>query len=263
MDGIRGDPAAAALAESAGLNATFTMASRWLDGWLLRLAPGKARRARCINALTAGLLPLDTKLERAAACYRQAGLPCIVRITPFTQPATLDAALEARGWRAFEQSRVWTAALACADVPTRAPAALPAGHTLVHVGIDTFAEAVGHLRGSAEPQWRSHAQRLHEARVPVDAVLVERDGEVVAAAQAAREDDWVGLYDVATAEASRGRGLARHLCARLLQRAMATGARHAYLQVGAANAPAHALYRGLGFTDAFGYHYRSADPGAD
>lgn len=37
--------------EDAGLNASAPPQQRWLDGWLLRYCPGKAKRARCINAL--------------------------------------------------------------------------------------------------------------------------------------------------------------------------------------------------------------------
>jgi hypothetical protein len=40
--------------EDAGLNASAPPQQRWLDGWLLRFSPGKANRARCINALAAG-----------------------------------------------------------------------------------------------------------------------------------------------------------------------------------------------------------------
>jgi len=34
--------------EDAGLNASAPPQQRWLDGWLLRFSPGKARRLRCI-----------------------------------------------------------------------------------------------------------------------------------------------------------------------------------------------------------------------
>ena len=37
--------------EDAGINASAPPQQRWLDGWLLRFSPGKAKRARCIQAL--------------------------------------------------------------------------------------------------------------------------------------------------------------------------------------------------------------------
>jgi len=55
----------------------------------------------------------------------------------------------------------------------------------------------------------------------------------------------------------RGRGLASALCRQLLRLAMADGARVAYLQVEASNAPARRVYERLGFADAYAYHYRS------
>src|SRR6201991_4551875 len=83
--------------EDAGLNASAPPQQRWLDGWIVRTSPGKAKRARCINAVAAGRLALDEKLRLCEAAYRAAGLPMVVRITPFSQPATLDAELAARG----------------------------------------------------------------------------------------------------------------------------------------------------------------------
>jgi ribosomal protein S18 acetylase RimI-like enzyme len=47
----------------------------------------------------------------------------------------------------------------------------------------------------------------------------------------------------------------------LLDRARRSGARIAYLQVDAANAPARRIYDRLGFRDAYSYHYRT--PAAD
>ena len=44
--------------EDAGLNASAPPQQLWMDGWLVRLSPGKAKRARCIHAMAAGRLPL-------------------------------------------------------------------------------------------------------------------------------------------------------------------------------------------------------------
>ncbi|MNL85424.1 Mycothiol acetyltransferase [compost metagenome] len=53
----------------------------------------------------------------------------------------------------------------------------------------------------------------------------------------------------------RRKGLASRILAALLHEARTLGARRAYLQVEADNAPAIALYSGLGFTPAYGYRY--------
>ena len=66
--------------EDAGLNASAPPQQRWMDGWLLRFSPGKAKRARCVNAVAAGRLALADKLQRCEAVYAEAQLPLLVRI---------------------------------------------------------------------------------------------------------------------------------------------------------------------------------------
>jgi len=83
--------------EDAGINASAPPEQRWLDGWLLRFSPGKAKRARCINAVAEGRLPLDDRLTLALAAYAEAGLPPILRITPFTTPPALADRVKALG----------------------------------------------------------------------------------------------------------------------------------------------------------------------
>ena len=62
--------------------------------------------------------------------------------------------------------------------------------------------------------------------------------------------------------AARGEGVAGMLCRRLIADAVSRGAQAAYLQVEGDNLPARAVYRRLGFADAYGYHYRTTDPTA-
>ena len=66
-------------------------------------------------------------------------------------------------------------------------------------------------------------------------------------ARAAYADDWVGFRGIDVAPAHRRRGLAREVMAALVDWAAERGASTAYLQVLADNAPALALYAGLGF----------------
>jgi hypothetical protein len=88
--------------EDAGLNASAPPQQRWVDGWLVRYSPGKAQRARCINAVAHGRLPLPDKLAYCQALYRATGLRLLFRITPFSQPAGLDDWLAQRGYQRFE-----------------------------------------------------------------------------------------------------------------------------------------------------------------
>src|SRR2546423_235323 len=86
------------LVEEAGLNALQTQRQLFYDGWLLRVSPGNARRARSVNAHFGSRLPLDEKIAYCERVYEARGLPVLFRITPFMQPPELDAALAARGY---------------------------------------------------------------------------------------------------------------------------------------------------------------------
>jgi len=248
--------------EDAGLNASAPPQQRWLDGWLVRFSPGKAKRARCVNAVAAGSLPIAQKLALCQAVFDEARLPLIVRVTPMSWPDKLDAWLEAQGMRAFDDTRV----MVNPDITKLVPEALSHDLTLHRVGHAAFAQIVGQLRGSPLSQQQAHAQRLELAPVTFEAWVLRRidDGSVVACGQIATEGDLVGLYDVFTAPTQRNRGLARSLCAHLLERAgQHARSRVGYLQVDASNVAARAVYRRLGFSDAYAYHYRSAADAVD
>jgi ribosomal protein S18 acetylase RimI-like enzyme len=187
--------------------------------------------------------------------FDAAKLPVVVRITPFTQPASLDAELAARGFAPADDTRVMVAP----SLERVEPMSLPRGLRWEPLGVAAMAQAVGALRGSSLAQSQAHAERLASAPMPFMALGIRRasDGAIVACGQCAREADLVGLYDVFVAEAMRGRGLARSLCARLLRDAREAGASSGYLQVDADNASARAVYARLGFADGYGYHYRT------
>ncbi len=246
--------------EDAGINASAPPQQRWIDGWLLRYSPGKAKRARCVQAVADGRLPLAERLARCQAVMDAAGLPLVVRITPFSRPAGLDEALAAMGWARLDDTRVMVAPHCQVQAEP-----VPAGLLWQPLDGAAYAEAVGALRGSPPGQRLAHAERLALSPVPYQGWVLRRadDGRVLACGQTAAEADLVGVYDVFTDPQARGQGLARILCSRLLAQAQAAGARTAYLQVDADNAPARHIYRRLGFADAYAYHYRSpvGDPG--
>jgi len=243
--------------EDAALNASAPPQQFWLDGWLLRLSPEKARRARCIHALAPGGRVLDEQLAECAARFAAARLPLLFRITPFTQPAGLDAELAARGFTIEGDTWVMTRPH---PHPQPEPGALPvvADARWTALPPTTFAQVVGTLRGSTPPEIEAHAQRLQGAPLPGQGVALQRPGDAqwLAAGQFIREGRLVGLYDVVTAPAARGQGLASLLCQRLLAQAASEGGDLPYLQVDADNAPARRVYHRMGFVVAYPYHYR-------
>lgn len=240
--------------EDAGLNASAPPQQLWLDGWLLRLSPGKAQRARCINAVSEGVLPIAEKLGLCQDLYRQAGLKLLLRITPFSRPADFDGWLERRHYQRFGESLV----MVRENLDALPMYPLPAGLELQDVTSEAYAHIVGDFRGTPLSEVQAHAQRLSLSPVPCrGSVLRTDDGKVLACAQTAAEGDRVGLYDVFTAPAARSQGLSLALCARLLAQARQQGAAVAYLQVDAHNHAARSVYRRLGLVDAYAYHYRA------
>lgn len=244
-------------AEDAGLNASTPPQQQRIEGWLIRLSPGKAKRSRCVNALAEGSLPLDELLARCAGAFAAAGLPLCLRVTPFSRPLDLDARLAAQGWSSFDPADVMV-------LPTldALPAPeLAAGLHVEAVDAPAYARVVGGLRGSSAGEIAAHAQRLLESPVPYHGhCLRDAAGSLLACGQFAREGGIVGLYDIFTPPEQRGRGHARTLCLALLQAARAEGATEAYLQVGSDNELAQRVYRRLGFVFAYRYHYRSPLP---
>ncbi|HET6598978.1 MAG TPA: GNAT family N-acetyltransferase [Burkholderiaceae bacterium] len=254
------DPVLLSRIEDAGLNASAPPQQRWVDGWLLRFCPGKAKRARCINAVALGRWSLAERLAACEPVFTEAGLPLLMRITPFTQPGEFDAQLEDQGFERFDDTSV----MARQNLQSiTAPAKATTGMTLRALALQPFAERVGIMRGSSLAQRQAHAVRLLNAPVPYFAFELRFDGEAVAWGQIALEGDIAGLYDIFTAPTARRRGFARILCQHLVAEACSRGARHAYLQVDNSNLPARAVYQGLGFMEAYSYHYRARDPGSE
>ena len=241
-------------AEEAGLNASAPPQEARVDGWLIRLSPGKAKRSRCVNALAAGKMPLDDLLARCRQSFDAAGLPLIVRVTPFSQPADLDDRLAAKGWFSFDAADV----MVLGSLPEASPTT-----RLQALDADDYAALVGALRLSSKVEIAAHAERMKASPVPYQGFALRDDaGALLACGQFAREDDIVGLFDVFTPPAQRGRGHAATLCHALLQQARSQGANRAYLQVGSDNLVAQRVYSRLGFRFAYRYHYRSDDPSA-
>lgn len=241
--------------EEVGLNALQTQRQLFYDGWLLRVSPGKAKRARSVNAHFTSSLPLAYKIAHCEKVYAARGLPVLFRITPFVQPPELDAVLTARGYEAHETTLVQV--LRLAQAPEVAP--------LVDVDVmspspDVFADAVAALQHATAAQRDAYYERLVDSPLATRALLAQGAAGTVGVGTVMLDDGLAGIFSMATAPAMRGRGVATALLGRLLAWAWDHGATHAYLQVDANNHRALAVYRRFGFVTAYTYHYR-AQPG--
>jgi ribosomal protein S18 acetylase RimI-like enzyme len=117
-------------------------------------------------------------------------------------------------------------------------------------------DAIAEIRASPHEHRKAHLARLEGMPLALRPMAIEEQGRVVATGLAMVEDDCAGLFDIVTHESARRRGHARTLVASLLAAAWELGARHAYLQVNAENAPARRLYSQFGFEERYVYWYR-------
>ncbi|MDA0218905.1 MAG: GNAT family N-acetyltransferase [Proteobacteria bacterium] len=227
------------------------LAHERLDGWLLRFAAGHTKRANSVNVLHADDRELERRIGKAEQRYRGAGLRPVFRLTPLAE-AGLDDALAARGYAIVEPSLVKTAPMIAGL----------AGDPAVHL---SERPGEGWLQG-----YVAAAAMDEAACVTLQAMLARIDGRPVYAmlhgeegplgfALAVTHGGRVGFFDVLTLPHARRRGIARRIMASLIAWSRdEAGASSMWIQVVAANDPARALYRDLGFATFYGYHYRVA-----
>ena len=254
MSAPPGEGALARRVEEAGLNNLHSRRQLLYDGWILFLSPGKAKRARSVNAHFGSTLPLPEKIAHCEAVYARAQLSTLVRITPFRAPAELDDALAARGYVAFDETLVQQAPLSRPPSAREVP-----GISTESVPVPAFVEQVGTMRGSPAPQRSAHLERLASSPLDLVPIVARREGVVVGAGMLSSDGRIAGVFDVVVAEALQGNGIGTAIVAALLAGAVERGVERAYLQVTAANAPALALYRRFGFSTLYRYHYRARE----
>ncbi len=245
-------PASIQRLEEAGLNAWPALRVALVDGWVLRFADGFTKRANSVNAIygdASGLdAGLDDRISAAERLYGDAGQRAIFRLSPLA-PEALDARLDGRGYRRIDETVVETASLATMDLATDpgfVRAASPA----------EWVEPASTLQQEPEAT-RPILQAMLERMVPRPCFgLLLRDGVPAACGLAVAQGNLVGLFEIAVHPALRRGGLGLAMTRSLLAWGRALGADTAYLQVVAGNAPARALYAGLGFRESHRYWYR-------
>ena len=273
--------------EEASLNAWPALQQMLLDGWVLRFSKGFTRRANSVTPVYPSTQPIPDKVRYCENLYAREGLPTYFRLTTLRDADGLDEVLAVRGYAQQGAARVLHRTLAglrpsknppssdgqrmqpdCEPKPrSRKLAGTLAsgpGFALAPLGsfLATYTELTGlkgHLENSGldgQAAAALHGSVLRAIRGETVFGLLVDDGRPVACGMAVVEGELAGLFDIVTHPDSRRRGYGRLLVQSLLAHAAAMGASHAYLQVLADNAPALALYDGLGFSTLYEYWYR-------
>ncbi|MGB0435486.1 MAG: N-acetylglutamate synthase, CG3035 family [Mycobacterium sp.] len=209
---------------------------QWQDGWLLRYGLGKTRRA---NSAVPLRFTSHTELVGAARWYASRGLPALISAPDrlFRVPAAVPVFAET--------------VLMAADLPKILP----------NVKMSSLGAPNVKIASHPSAAWKA----INLRDIPDEVLTSVADGEVafgelagaaagrVAVTEAPDGTWWAGLSAVQVSEAARRQGLARSLCAGLLEWARGRGASRAYVQVISENTAARALYESMGFAA----HHRS------
>lgn len=238
--------------ESRLMNAWPALETQIADGWILRFAKGYSKRANAATPLIPGAALDDGLIDHIVAQYEARNIRPTFRLTSL-QAEDVDARLAARGFVEME----------------------PSFGMVADIGRGFGEEAEDHssvsIAGAVDPRWVREAASAYGGDKADDAVLIELvsrirqpvafatlslDEQHAAWGLAVAERGYVGLYDIVVSPDLRGLGLSRTMVPALLAWGADNGARRAYLQVREENEVARALYRSLGFEDAYRYTHR-------
>jgi len=221
------------------------------EGWLLRAAGGAIRRANSVNPLRGARATPARIIAVAEAVYGARRQTPLFRITSLVAADGLDEALAAAGYAPEGRT-----ATLHADLSLRQEAGDSAAELSSEAGME-WLTARQRLNGVDDAEQRIYKEMLASIVVPKAFAATRADGEIAAVAYGAITNGLTVIESVVTDAALRGRGLGKRTVGALLAWGRANGAQGACLQVVADNAPAVALYRGLGFTRELSrYHYR-------
>lgn len=240
--------------EEACLNAWPSPRQLLVHGYLLRAAGGPSKRQNSLNPMRGSGAP-GPAVDAARAIFGRLGQRAIFRI-PAIAPG-LESWLAGGDYAVVDETCTLFRDL---DAPAGAPD--PSVAVAAAPGADWLAlrDTMNHADAAAGRVFRDTVAALVLPRAFAAAAA---EGGIGAIAFGVLDRELLVIEAVATPEPLRGRGHGKRAVEALLGWGRGQGARAACLQVVAANAPARALYRALGFErELYRYHYRvGAEPG--
>jgi GNAT superfamily N-acetyltransferase len=232
--------------------------SEHVDGWLLRHTPGMIRlRASGAALPLAPVSRASSSLDLVEAFYANRGAPVAIQLSPETAHLELDRLLAERGYR-------FTAAIQVLTAPADGAAASARGREWnVELGdratkewLDAWVELDGHDDSAQVVE-----QVVSRITLPSGYLGVRVDDRLVGVGLVVGgDDDWVGVYCMATHPDHRAQGIGGAVVRAGAQWAKDHEASGLYLQVERDNVAAQRTYGGAGFSRAYDYHYRVSPP---
>ena len=226
-----------------------TLAATWppaesisQGGWRLNCGGGGGKRASAAMALSP-----RADIGAAEAAMRGWGQAPLFQLTP--DDATLDAALEARGYRVIDPVAIYLA-----------PVVALTDHRDETARIVRADLAIAAMREIWAAAGIGPARLAVMARVPAPKswLLARKSDRPAGVAFLGCHDDVAMIHAVEVPEAFRRQGVGREIMRGAANLAAEWGAAWLALAVTEANGPARGLYEGLGMEIAARYHYRIA-----
>lgn len=237
--------------EEFSLNALPAFYQMSIDGWIARYADGYTKRANSVNPIYNGESnSVERKLLACENFYTSVGLNPVFKMTPFIRPGNLDELLEQRGYEKADLSSVQTLKLDHMDEVQMADVKISAEVD------DEWMDVFACFTALPAEHMAIKRKMLSLPFLSKTFMILYKESAPVACVTGMMEQEWLGIYDLATHPGHRGQGYARQLVLKLLQWGIRQGARHSYLQVLKNNAAAMRLYGKLGYREAYTYWYR-------
>lgn len=225
------------------------------DGdWVIRLADGVTKRSNSVTCLGSDGHDLGARIDDVVDIYRDRGLPAIFRLSPLAPPA-LDAGLNERGWRRFDETIVMTADLD--DLATRFEGDVKHPVQIAMQPDRAWLKSCYRIDGADSGHLATLTAMLERLVPKAGYGRIQHGDDIDALALMVVDRELAGLFEVLTISEHRRQGFARTLLRELFAWSRQKDAETAWLAVVADNLPARGLYRSLGFKEVYRYHYRS------
>ena len=238
--------------EELSLNALPCLQQVFYDGWVLRFAEGYTKRANSVTPLYPSSQDLILKIKRCEKIYRDFKLKSIFRLSNTPQLEILDRTLEQLGYQKHDHVSVQIKNINDSGInnnelfPTIA-------YEISQEWLDHYVHAVN----LPIQHWNTLSTMLEIIPNSTCYAWLKDRHRFCSCGLGVLENNYLGLFFIATAIKQRGKGYAQQLISAILDWGKHNGATQAYVQVETKNQSAINLYRQLGFTEIYQYFYRT------